>query len=201
MTTAPDPALPLDGHADELAIQRAGLAAIRAGRHLTPTELGHAADLESRRAQTVIVDLLARQAATVADGRVDGIAGLTTRPTRHTLIIDGHDRHTWCAFDAVGIPAALGADATVRTRCGHCAAAIDVTFSNGRTTATEPWGWLPSLNCAGNQLIDEFCSTADLFCNRDHLDQWHAAVGSPVGEARSLGELVDIGRAVWDHCR
>lgn len=143
MTTAPDRPSPLDGHRDELAIQREGLAAIRAGRHLTVTELGRAAGLEPTRAQVVIDSLLARQAATVIDGRVDGIAGLTTRPTKHTLTIDGDDRYTWCAFDAVGIPAALGLDAVAATRCGHCGETIVVTFTAGHAPAAEPWGWLP----------------------------------------------------------
>ena len=132
---------------------------------------------------------------------MDGIAGLTTRPTKHTLTIDGHERHTWCAFDAVGIPAALGLDAVVATRCGYCSAPIDLRFNAGRTDPAESWGWLPALDRCGNQLIDEFCSTADLFCSRDHLDQWHSAAGSPPGEAHALGELVQIGQAVWDHCR
>ena len=83
MTAAADPALPLDGQPDELAIQRAGLAAIRSGQHLTPIELGVAADVDPMRAQAIIDGLLGRQAATVSGGRVDGIAGLTTRPTKH----------------------------------------------------------------------------------------------------------------------
>lgn len=201
MTTAPDRPSPLDGHRDELAIQREGLAAIRAGRHLTVTELGRAAGLEPTRAQVVIDSLLARQAATVIDGRVDGIAGLTTRPTKHTLTIDGDDRYTWCAFDAVGIPAALGLDAVAATRCGHCGETIVVTFTAGHAPAAEPWGWLPALEACGNQLIDEFCSAADLFCNRDHLEQWRSVAGSPAGEPHPLGDLTDIGRTTWDHCR
>ncbi|QYG91827.1 hypothetical protein HC251_04795 [Iamia sp. SCSIO 61187] len=201
MTTAPDRTLPLDGHRDELAVQRAGLAAIRAGQRLTATELGSAAGLAPERVQVVIDSLLARQAATVTDGRVDGIAGLTTRPTKHTLTIDGDDRHTWCAFDAVGIPAALGLDAVAATRCGYCHATIVVTFIAGHAPAAEPWGWLPALESCGNQLIDEFCSRADLFCNRGHLQLWHSAAGSPPGEPHPLDDLVDIGRATWGHCR
>ena len=78
MTTAPDLTSPLDGHRDELAIQRAGLAAIRAGQHLTATEFGSAAGLDPPPAQVVIDSLLARQAATVTDGRVDGIGADVT---------------------------------------------------------------------------------------------------------------------------
>jgi len=196
-----DPTLPLDGNTDELAIQRAGLAAIRAGQQLTATELGTAAGLDVARSSAVIESLLLRQAVTVTDGRVDGIAGLTMRTTKHALGMDGHERHTWCAFDAVGIPAALEVDATANTRCGLCDATIAVTFSAGHTPVSGPWGWLPSMDCCGNQLIDEFCSAADLFCNRDHLELWQQAAGSPPGEALSFGKLVEIGRAVWAHCR
>lgn len=34
--------------------------------------------------------------------------------TRHRLILDGQGLYTWCAIDAVGIPAALSLDAQVR---------------------------------------------------------------------------------------
>ena len=92
MTAAADPALPLDGQPDELAIQRAGLAAIRSGQHLTPIELGVAADVDPMRAQAIIDGLLGRQAATVSGGRVDGIAGLTSDDGRVTIMMPHPER-------------------------------------------------------------------------------------------------------------
>jgi len=58
------------------------------------------------------------------DGRVSGAAGLSLTTGPHRIALEGHDIRTWCAFDSIGIAAALGADATIRTDCAVCGTAI-----------------------------------------------------------------------------
>jgi hypothetical protein len=58
--------------------------------------------------------------AEVDDGTIVGMDGLTTRRTRHGLVLDGVELWTWCAYDIVGIAAALEAEAIGRTRYGAC---------------------------------------------------------------------------------
>jgi alkylmercury lyase len=53
-------------------------------------------------------------------GAITGAHGLTLAPTRHHLVLAGVDLHTWCALDAIGIPAAVDTDAEIATRCGWC---------------------------------------------------------------------------------
>jgi alkylmercury lyase len=100
-------------------------------------------------------------------GRLVGIHGLTLRTTRHQFTIDGRDHHTWCAFDAIGIPAALRADAIVHTDCPTCRAAIDIPLAAGLPTDSRALVWIPG--SVGVNLIADFCSRADLYCDRDHL--------------------------------
>ncbi len=193
--------LPLDGDDDELALQAAGFAAIRKTEILTPTELGFRAHMEAGRAEAASERLLSRGSLLVTDdGRIDGIAGLTLRPTRHEMIIDGHSTNTWCAFDSVGIPAALGVDATARTACGHCGSPIEVSFTAGATRPSELWGWIPALDPNERALIANFCSKADLFCSRDHLEAWWNDQGRPAGDPCPMEELLEMGRATWEHC-
>lgn len=192
---------PLDGDDDELALQAAGFAALLEGAPVTAAELGRAATIGVERAEAARDRLLARETLLATeDGRIDGIAGLSLRPTRHELELDGTSIHTWCAFDSVGIPAAFEADATARTDCGHCGAAIEVRFEAGLTGDTEHSGWMPELDPDETALITNFCSKADLFCSRAHLDDWYEASGRPNGDPCSMGELLEMGRVTWQHC-
>src|SRR5207244_13561208 len=53
------------------------------------------------------------------DGRVTGAAGLSLTTGPHRIALDGTDFRTWCAYDAIGIAAALGADAAIRRSEEH----------------------------------------------------------------------------------
>ncbi|MEZ5323286.1 MAG: organomercurial lyase [Microthrixaceae bacterium] len=192
--------LPLDGDDDELAVQKAGFLALLGGETVTAAELGVRAGLGPTRGATVVAALLARESATVAgDGRVDGIAGLTLRPTRHRLTVAGSTLHTWCAFDSVGIPASLAADAVAVTSCGGCGERIEVRITAGEPPASEVRGWMPAAVPGETALITNFCSLADLFCSEDHLRIRRDPDG-PGGDICTLGEFAEIGRATWEHC-
>lgn len=193
--------LPLDGDDDELALQSAGFAALRRGLRPTAAELAFPAHLDVGRAESAARRLLGRETLLVDDeGRIEGIAGLTLRPTRHRMTYDGTTTHTWCAFDSVGIPAAMGVDATATTDCGYCGAPLTVEIRAGGVDDTDVWGWMPALDPDETALITNFCSKADLFCSRDHLDAWYEMAGHPPGEPATMDELLDMGRATWEHC-
>ena len=53
-------------------------------------------------------------------------AGLSTVPTKHEMWIAGRRFYASCAFDTVGIPAALEAPAQVRSACGFCNEVIEL---------------------------------------------------------------------------
>ena len=79
------------------------------------------------------------------NGTVVGAHGLTLLPTRHTLTIGNAELYTWCALDAIGIPAAAAEDARVVTTCGWCEQTLTITVVAG-TPADDGAGvvlWLP----------------------------------------------------------
>lgn len=89
-------------------------------------------------------------------GQVVAVGGLSIIPAGHELLVDGDAFWTWCAFDGIGILAALGVDALARTRCGHCATRIDVILAAGVPPANSPVvGWLPEGPCGNVQA--EYC--------------------------------------------
>jgi hypothetical protein len=193
----------------EAAVRRAGFAALLAGRYPTPAELAAAAGVPEEAVGPVLAALVAAgRATTTADGRLDGIAGVTARPTRHRIERIGGPPagsngtsaatvRTWCAFDAVAIPAALRWSATAVTTCGFCGAELRVALEDG-VPEGEVWGWLPPGDC--EHVLRDFCATADLFCHRPHLDAWRAAAGDPPGDPRPVLDLAELGRAGWQDC-
>jgi alkylmercury lyase len=182
------------------ALRRAGFSAIRGGEPVTMGELATLAGVGRKDAIVVAAALVERGTATVdGRGRLDGIAGLTLRPSRHGIEKDGERLHTWCAFDAVGIPAALGWTAAAVTHCGHCGAELRVSLETGvPAVAPERWGWLPPAEC--EHVLRDFCIAADLYCSRQHLDAWQVGAGDPPGRAVPLQELAETGRQAWADC-
>lgn len=129
-------------------------------------------------------------------GAVVAAGGLAVAPARHQLQLAGQTFWTWCAFDGIGIPAALDADAVLDTRCPACGQPIRITVTRGEPLPDSPVvGWLPGRACGNVQ--DDFCPEANLFCSDAHLASWRAAAGDPPGTAGTLVELAEVGRQVW----
>lgn len=130
------------------------------------------------------------------EGHVVAVHGLSRRPTVHRIAHAGGEVNTWCALDAIGIPAALGIDAVALTRCPVCEATMTVTFSGGVPSPLAGFVlWYPEIPGCGH-LVDDFCSGANLFCSIEHLLRW---VGDRLsaGRAMTIDEAVEIGREAW----
>lgn len=175
-----------------LRIATAGFAALWHGQAARPEELVAAPAGDLRRA---IGELVERGRVEIGDdGGIVGIHGLTLRRTRHGFLHAGQFHRTWCAFDSIGIPAALGIDAEARTTCPSCGAALAVALRAGQPEPTGVALWLPAPNI--RHVLVDFCAAADLYCGRDHLVQ-------RVDATRQPGQVVDVegaavlGRSAW----
>ena len=128
------------------------------------------------------------------DGVLVGVHGLVARATAHRIEHAGGTVHTWCALDAIGIPAALLLDATAVTACPCCGAELRVVLRAGDPSAeTDLRLWLPAGPCT--HLVEEFCRHTNLYCNHAHL----ASVVPPdqPGRAIDVTEAAAIGRTTW----
>ncbi len=209
MTAEGGPALPLgarNGEAgaftvDEAAVVRSVFEALRSGVHPRIEDLASHSGLDSETVGEIVGAFVRTGRADCdGDGRLTGIVGLTTEATRHRLMLEGASLFTWCAFDAVGIPAAPQVDAAVSTARGYCQGPIEVHLVAGATPQLSPiQGWLPVLEDCGN-VKAEFCSGANLFCNGERLGVWRAAAGMPEGLVMDLDALSNLGRRSWGPC-
>jgi len=131
------------------------------------------------------------------DGRVTGAAGLSLTTGPHRIALDGTDFRTWCAYDAIGIAAALGADATIRTDCAVCGKAIALETHAGQPPAHRPERlWLAS---GGTDLRADFCDPTVLLCSSDHAAVWAERQGGH-GRAVDLAEAARLGAEGWASC-
>src|SRR5438270_4516032 len=159
----------LDDGLSDLAreIATAGFVALWDGRAVRPEEL---VPRRPRRARREMAGMVKRGRAEVDEGGwVVGVHGLTLRPTRHRFVHAGRTYRTWCAFDAIGIPAALAIDAEAQTTCPSCDRALEIPIHGGHPEISGVVLWLPSADI--RHLIADFCATADLYCGREHLER------------------------------
>lgn len=122
--------------AEEVAISRHTFQALLRGEPARVSELPGALGLDPA-AVTSAVDRLVELGVVVADpetGRVVGVRGLSVAETDHRLRLAGRQFYAFCAVDAVGIPAALRADARVESRCHHCRVLLTLEVSGGAVT-------------------------------------------------------------------
>lgn len=170
-----------------------GFQALWSGRSVTLTELlGEDATELTEAAEHL---RLRGRIEVSADWHLIAVHGLCRRPTPHR--IEHHDGvvNTWCALDAVGIPAALGVHARAVTRCPTCQEQLTVRIAAG---VPQPLGeatlWYPEFSCG--HLVEDFCSGANLFCSTDHLERW-AGDSRLVGQPMTIGEVAELGRECW----
>ncbi len=183
------------------AVRRAGFQALRRGDAVEPAALAGDTGLAVSQVEQALALLVSVGAAEVDEaGKIVSIAGLSIPPTRHTLVLSGIPLYTWCAIDALGIPAALEEDARITTPCPQCGRVIEVEVHKGRpASGPEFMMWFPTDECT--HVINEFCSQANLFCDDSHLRAWRTSVGDPPGRALRLEEVEALGREIWREMR
>lgn len=177
--------------AGEVAV--AGFGGLWRGHPVEVTALLPGRSEESAEA---VAGLVARGRAEVdGSGRLVGVHGLTVRASRHSFVRRGVARHTWCAFDSIGIPAALRLDAVATTDCPTCGSALSVEVWHGSVRGGPLALWLPVPD-ESSDLLSAFCAVADLYCSKGHLEQRIDVEHAP-GTVVSVAEAAEIGRDVW----
>lgn len=130
-------------------------------------------------------------------GRVVGAAGLSLATGPHHLTLGASPFRTWCAYDSLGIAAALAADAHVETTCGQCGAPITLAFRGGVPERTGPERlWLAE---GGADLRGSFCTPTVLLCGEEHGAAWAEGQGGR-GALLDLAEGARQGSADWAGC-
>lgn len=120
------------------AVHHFGLVSLLDGTAATTSDIAERSGLSKAEVEDGIQALVDAGRIELDGDRIVGVGGLTLNTTGHALSLAGSQMHTWCALDAVGIPAALGLTATVTTGCPRCGERILVQVAYGAATAAGP---------------------------------------------------------------
>lgn len=128
------------GDADAARVRRAAFTRLLAtAAPITAAMLATEVDLTDEQVEAALRRLAAAGAISRDEsGEVVAAGGLAVTRAWHRLLLDGRQYWTWCAFDGIGIPAALELDAVLDTRCPTCGAGLRITITAGSLPAGIP---------------------------------------------------------------
>jgi hypothetical protein len=108
-------------------------------------------------------------------GAVIAARGLMIEQSRHRLITGHGAVYTQCSVDAIGIPAALGLEATVEDHCALCSGLIEVGVRSGDVASVNPPDAILLMaqadDCRDGE-IPRMCTETNLFCSAQHARVW-----------------------------
>jgi alkylmercury lyase len=128
-------------------------------------------------------------------GDVVGAAGLSIVRSRHELVIEGRQFWTWCAWDAVGILAALRAAGVVRSRDPQSGRDLEVAFTGGSPETSPAVIFMVELTTF-TSAHDEWCPLVNLFETEASARSWIAARGLS-GSVLTVAEAAERGARRW----
>ena len=123
---------------EEVSVSRYAFQALLGGEPAKLAELPAVLRLVPAAVSSAVSRLVERGVLVVEPetGRILGVRGLSLTETGHRLSLTGRHFYAFCAVDAVGIPAALRADARVESHCHHCRAPLAIELLGETLTAT-----------------------------------------------------------------
>lgn len=218
MTRQPDlPDLGSGPAFEHVLLARAFHLLLDDGRPVSSARLAQALACDPDRVEQALV-LLDRQGRIRRDhtGAVTGSHGLSVAPTPHELLLEqqpGQERRfwTWCAWDAVGILAALDASGRIRSTSPGSRSPIQLDFDHGQPRNPEPdlVVFFANIDCCtsgaetndgsgggSGSVIDDWCPMVNFFEHAEAAQAW-AAEQRVRGTAVPLAEATDQGKLAW----
>jgi hypothetical protein len=197
MTTDGRPALPAaDLH--QLLRETAFALLLTSGRPIPAKEIGAAAGVGPDGIARLLDELAA--AGWIdrdLEGRVTGSGGLSLTDGPHRLAIGTRAFRNWCAYDSLGIAAALDAEAVIETTCPVCERSIRIETAGGEPAPDRSERlWLAE---GGTDLRADFCAPTVILCSPEHADVW-AERQAGRGRVVDLAEGARLGREAWAGC-
>jgi hypothetical protein len=115
-------------------------------------------------------------------------------PTRHHIHFrEGGHVYTACAVDAFYVPFLTGHDITIRSRCFHCRAEIEIEMKGHGISRAEP-----THSVVWNSARAYDCPKTNFFCSEAHLSEWRETAPDEKGQVYTLADALDAGKRAAD---
>ena len=136
------------------------------------------------------------------DGNIVGILGLSQRAHPHRFEFKDRVLSTWCAWDALFLPALLGKRATVESSCPVTRERVRLTISPKKVENVSPQSTVVTIAVpttrpeAVEEVIESFCRLVHFFASDDAASSW---VSKRKQDLRivSVQEAYDLGRKAF----
>jgi alkylmercury lyase len=130
------------------------------------------------------------------DGRVVAFSGLSLTPTAHRFTVARRQLYTWCAWDALFLPAMLGRTADVRSRCPITGADVRLSVEPDGVRGAEPAAlrvsFPPARTTSTSDITGSFCCHVHFLAGPQAGEQWLRQ--HPGGSVLALDDAYELGR-------
>ena len=160
-----------------------------------------ATDLDRSQSQiaAALADLAERGEVRLDEhGAVSGAGGLSVHPDRHEIELDGRRFWTRCAYDILGIFAALGASGSAVSPSPGRDEPIRLTFHAGRPDPADAVLFRPDESLADRcaNPYEQWCPNSNLFPTPEVATAW-AQANHLTGAVLDLDTAAEQGGAAW----
>lgn len=133
-----------------------------------------------------------------SDGGITGSAGLSIHPDRHQINLDGSTFWTWCAYDILGIYAALGATGHARSTSPSNGRPLEIAFRDGQPEPSTLVLFLPDddYTACCTSMYEQWCPNSNLFHTTDDATSWATDHGV-TGTVLTLPDAAELAAARW----
>ncbi len=181
------------------------LRLVAEGRPVSPVQIEDAASSIQMPLETAIA-LLSKVSEKDDDGNIVGTFGLSQRAHPHRFELKDRVLSTWCAWDALFLPALLGQTADVETSCPATNENIRVRITPEHVENVVPSGSVISIvipKVAGTDLQTaqdirmSFCRLVHFFASKDAASAWALERHADDVRILSLEEGYQLGREAF----
>lgn len=127
----------------EKRLRQAAFDSILAGMPLQIAGCAGELGISVGEVKDIVNKLKASGHVTAAEWGIYGSWGLTLKPSANILHMNGRTFYGWCPVDIIGIPAKLGVEANIQTKCQYCWDPLFASVKGNSVVPDKPFSiWL-----------------------------------------------------------